>query len=128
MPTTISAPESWVVSSAYRLFRSRSEAIAGATCPTTSPIAMPACAKAVRPNAMRANQAASRTEVLSQPRSSQIKTQPATTPATSNSAMSRSRITFPDRTEVIISRLRKGPRNITMPRKRVYDVRRTSTN
>ena len=128
VPTTISALESWVASSASRLFRSRSEAIAGATCPTTSPIAMPACAKAVRPNATRANQAASRTEVLSQPHSSQTTTQPATPPVTSNSAMSRSRITLAHRTEVTISRLRKGPGNITMPRKCVYDVCRTSTN
>ncbi len=122
VPTTISAPESSVVSSAYRLFRSRSEAIAGATCPTTSPIAMPACAKAVRPNATRANQAASRTEVLSQPHSSQTTTQPATPPATSNSATSRSRITLAHRTELTISRSRKGPGNITIPRKCVYDV------
>ena len=89
---------------------------------------MPACAKAVRPNATRANQAAARTEVLSQPHSSQTTAQPATTHATSNSAMSRSRITLAHRTEVTISRLRKDPGNITMPRKFVYDVCRTSTN
>jgi hypothetical protein len=76
VPATISAPESWVVSSASRLFRSRSEAIAGATDPTTSSIAMPACATAARPNATRANQAASGTEVRSQPHSSQTYPRP----------------------------------------------------
>ena len=58
------------------------------------PIAMLDCAKAVRPNATRANQVASRTEVLSQPHSSQTTTQPAMPPVTSNSAMSRSRSTL----------------------------------
>ena len=45
-------------------------------------------------NATRENRAASRTEVLSQPHSSQTTTQLATPHATSNSAMSRSRITL----------------------------------
>jgi hypothetical protein len=86
---------------------------------------MPACAKAVRPNATRANRAVSRTEVLSQPHASQTTTQPATAPVTSDNARSRSRFALAHRTEVIISRWRKDPGNITMPVKSVYDICRT---